>query len=76
MLEKIHALLKKADHGSIALRDIDWRKVGYKIRQIAAIIPRVIALPFFLVSLILVLTAILPGQLADKLQRLADKVAR
>lgn len=76
MLEKIHALLKKADRGSIAISDIDWRKVGYKFRQIVAIIPRVIALPFFVLSIILVLVAILPGQLADKLQRLADKVAK
>lgn len=76
MLDKIHKALKKTDKGFIAIRDIDWRVVWFKFRQIVAIIPRVIALPFFVVSIILVLVAILPGQLADKLQRLADKVAK
>lgn len=75
MLNKIHELLKKAELG-VRLNHLDWKMIGFKLRQIVAIVPRLIALPFFLVSIALVLIAIVPGIIADELQKLANKVER
>lgn len=75
MLNKIHKLLKKAEFG-IKTNDLDWKMISFKLRQIVAIVPRLVALPFFLVSIALVLIAIVPGYVADTLQKLANKVER
>lgn len=75
MLNKIRELLKKAEFG-VRLKHLDWKMISFKLRQIVAIIPRLIALPFFLVSIALVLIAIVPGIIADELQKLANKVER
>lgn len=76
MFEKIHKLLGAKCRGYIELKGINWKKIRYQLLQFVAIIPRLIALPFFIFAILLVIVAIPPGWLADKLQRLADKVLR
>ncbi|QHJ80188.1 MAG: hypothetical protein [Bacteriophage sp.] len=75
MLNKIHKLLKATEIG-LTYKDIEWKKLGFRFRQVIAIVPRIVALPFFVVGIVLVLIAIIPASVADHLQKLADKVAR
>lgn len=75
-MNKLNRFLNSNRAGSFGPKDIDWKKIGRKLRQIVAIIPRLIALPFFLVGVTLVVVAIVPANIAEFIQKLADKVER
>lgn len=77
MLDKINRILSFDSFGScIKFKDIKWKRVSYKLRQCVAIIPRLIALPFFIIGLSLVLIAIIPANIAEQIQRLANRIER
>lgn len=75
MLKKINEALKLGETG-IKMKDIDWKKIIFKLRQAVAIIPRLIALPFFIFGIVIVIIAIIPANIAEALQKLANRVER
>lgn len=77
MLKNINEWLKaRMEKKTITTGDLDFNSISYRLRLPVASIIRLIAAPFFIVSLVIIFVAIIPGIIAESLNKLANKVTK
>lgn len=77
MWKKLNEWLKaRMEKKTIEVGDLDFDSISYRLRLPMASIIRLIAAPFFIVSVAIIFVAIVPGIIAESLNKLSNKVTR
>lgn len=77
MWKNINEWLKaRMEKKTITVGDLDFDRISYRLRLPVASVIRLIAAPFFILSLAIIFVAIVPGVIAEWLNKLSSKVMK